>query len=168
MEFANQEPVPGWARRESVKTSDGDRTYYQTDARGFIGRLYLSKNLGHRVCQIYCSSVDWDTSQFPEGFFDTILVDGGHTKDVVVNDTRKALRLLRPGGLILWHDFYISSDLRPMDSPTHGVHAAIEEVDALLSNELSDLFWIDPSWILVGVKKKNLLWNLKQIFLKQA
>mgnify|MGYP001569251465 CR=1 FL=1 len=77
----------------------------RTDSIGFIGRFYLEKGLGHRVCQIYSDSRKWDTSNYPPGFFDSALVDGGHTYELVDNDTRKALQLVRSGGLVLWHDF---------------------------------------------------------------
>ena len=37
---------------------------------------------------------------------DFIFVDGSHSYDYVLNDSRKALSLLRGGkGIILWHDY---------------------------------------------------------------
>ena len=35
--------------------------------------------------------------------FDLIFVDGNHTYSYVRSDTEKVLRLLRAGGIILWH-----------------------------------------------------------------
>ena len=32
-------------------------------------------------------------------------VDGSHAYSYVVSDSRKALRMCAPGGLILWHDY---------------------------------------------------------------
>ena len=37
--------------------------------------------------------------------FDLCFVDGGHSELQVDHDTRQALRLVRPGGLIAWHDW---------------------------------------------------------------
>ncbi len=161
-EFSESEPLPEWARKQTVVDSGATRNYYQTDSRGFIGRHYLEKNLGHRVCQIYCDSRNWDSSDFPPDFFDTVLVDGGHTKDVVLNDTKKGLAVLRPGGLIMWHDFYVSDKPFAGGSSLVGVVEAIQENLSFLGTYLSDLFWINPSWILVGVKKDSLFYRVKR------
>src|SRR5262249_35354318 len=48
-----------------------DTTWIRTDAYGMIGHKYLSRNFGHRVCQIYCDSRIWSADKYPAGFFDT-------------------------------------------------------------------------------------------------
>jgi len=123
----------------------------RTDTIGFIGRLYLEKGLGGRVCQIYSDTRDWDISNYPNDFFDTVLIDGAHTEELVINDTKKALSLLRSKGIVMWHDF--CPEIEKECSNTIGIHRAIEKIYDILSNELSDIFWIYPSWILLGVKK---------------
>ena len=72
---------------------------------GLIGSKYLDAGWGKRVCQIYADSREWDTRAYPAGFFDTAFIDGGHAADIVANDTRRAIQLVRPGGLVVWHDF---------------------------------------------------------------
>ncbi|MCW8133199.1 MAG: class I SAM-dependent methyltransferase [Planctomycetota bacterium] len=125
----------------------------RTDSIGFIGREYLEKGFGHRVCQMYCDSKEWATEQYPEGFFDSALIDGGHTHEVVANDTAKALRLVRSGGLIMWHDYCPDAEtLKRCDSP-RGVCSYIHEHCAKLKESLDLLGWIKPSWILLGRKK---------------
>ena len=137
-----------WAARIGMQVSaDG----YSSDSIGFIGKSYLERNLGRRVCQVYCDSLEWDTSNIPEGFFDTVLIDGGHDRDVVISDTRKALPLLRPGGIIMWHDFCPSEYTR--FESTRGVMSAVAEEWGLLNRQTSRLFWVYPSMILVGIKK---------------
>jgi hypothetical protein len=69
-----------------------------------------------------------------------------------MNDTAIGLRLLRPGGLILWHDYCPAEESNIEGFSTKGVIQAIDEQEKLLKKELSDLFWINPSWILVGKK----------------
>ncbi len=124
---------------------------YGTDSVGFIGRFYLDKNRGNRVCQVYSSSIDFDISNYPQGFFDSILIDGGHDFDTVKNDTKKALALVKEGGLVMWHDF----------CPTVDFPSSVGVVDYIcrdkdyLNDNFEDLFWIYPSFILVGVKGKN-------------
>ncbi len=39
------------------------------------------------------------------GACDLVFVDGSHALSYVLSDSRKALRLVRPGGLVLWHDY---------------------------------------------------------------
>jgi len=36
---------------------------------------------------------------------DVVFVDAGHTYPYVKSDTENALSMLRPGGVILWHDY---------------------------------------------------------------
>ncbi len=36
---------------------------------------------------------------------DLVFVDGGHTQRVLETDSRNAFQLIKPGGLILWHDY---------------------------------------------------------------
>lgn len=138
---------------EFGQDQQGINVYHRTDAGGYIGRCYREKALGHRVCQIYCDSLNWDTSNYPANFFDSVLIDGGHQPDVVVSDTRKALQVLRPGGLILWHDFCPVPGIRAQFASVKGVAEAIEMILPELGPQLTRLCWIDPSWILMGIKK---------------
>ncbi len=131
----------------------GPQNYHRTDAGGYIGRLYREKGLENRVCQIYCDSRDWKISDFPQDFFDSVLIDGGHQPDVVINDTRKALQVLRPGGLIIWHDFCPLQNIRSQIESVKGVTAGIEQIVSELQMHLEKICWINPSWILIGRKK---------------
>ncbi len=125
----------------------------QTDARGAIGIKYVEKGLGHRVCQIYCDSRDWDTSAYPAGFFDSCLIDGGHTAEIVRSDLEKAIPLLRRGGLLMLHDFCPVAQVLEACSAPRGVLAAVQDARGLLAESLTDLFWVQPSWLLVGVRR---------------
>jgi predicted O-methyltransferase YrrM len=150
--FSKDEKVPQWANKEIFSDEDGNEvTYYQTDALGFIGRKYLNKGLGYRVCQIYCDSRDWDIQNYPEGFFDTVLIDGGHTSDIVSSDTRKALNLVRSGGLVIWHD-YCPKIYKEFEN-TREIFNAIKNNWNLIKSNMQDIFWINPSWLLIGIRK---------------
>jgi hypothetical protein len=144
---------PGAVTANYGTDEEGPRTYHRTDAGGYIGRLYRERSLGHRVCQIYCDSRKWDTSAYPRDFFDSVLIDGGHQAEVVASDTRKALAVLRPGGLVLWHDFCPLPGAAQQFESIGGVTAAIESMLPEIIPQLSALHWINPSWILLGIKK---------------
>ncbi len=72
-----------------------------TDADARIGHLYREAGFSDRVEQLLVDSLEFDDSAFAPGFFDSVLVDGGHTHEVVTSDTDKAMRLLRTGGLLI-------------------------------------------------------------------
>ena len=143
-----REEVRRWADRIGWPIDHVERT----DGIGFVGRCYLEKNLGHRVCQIYCNSMHWDHSAYPNGFFDSVLIDGGHLPEVVASDTHMALGLLRQGGLILWHDFCPTLEVRKLCASPEGVVEAIRQNWDSLRSQTRDLFWIQPSWILAGIR----------------
>ncbi|HVC16042.1 MAG TPA: class I SAM-dependent methyltransferase, partial [Rhodanobacter sp.] len=86
------------------------------------------------------------------GFFDTVLVDGGHTSDVVANDTDKALPLLRSGGVMIWHDFCPVSTVLATSEAGRGVMRAWVAHHDRWRPHLTELFWVRPSWMLIGVK----------------
>lgn len=138
--------IRAWAQKIGLPKKDS----YRTDSIGFIGMSYIKKDMGHRVCQIYCNSKRWDITNYPPEFFDTILIDGGHMKDIVISDTRKALRLLRRGGIIMWHDF--CPPVFEQYEVTRGVIEAISQEWQWIFPQMSHIFWINPSWILLGVK----------------
>lgn len=151
--FPDSESVPQWSNTKTFTDEDGGPiVWYQTDAFGFIGHFIHERGLGHRICQIYCDSRDWDISNYPQGFFDTVLVDGSHREDVVISDTRKALRLVRSGGIIMWHDFCPDPAARESFVTVQGVVGALEQNWDWVSDEMRDLFWVNPSLILIGIK----------------
>ena len=124
---------------------------YQSDGGASIGEFYRQKKLGHRVCQIYCDSRDWDLSNYPPGFFDSALIDGGHSPDVVASDTAMALRVLRVGGLCMWHDFCPDPQVLVRSEATLGVVDGLLQNWARIRRAMRDLFWVQPSYILVGI-----------------
>jgi len=70
-----------------------------------------------------------------------------------VNDTRKSLQVLRPGGIVMWHDFCPFPEVRSQFETVKGVTAGIESMLPELDFQLKKLCWINPSWILLGIKK---------------
>lgn len=127
---------------QAVRGDSGDR----------IGWRYRAAGLTSRVHQILCDSRDFDTSQFIPGFFDTVLIDGGHSPEVVKSDTNKALRLLRSGGIMIWHDFCPDEETLRQSAAPRGVVRAIVDNFSEWNPNFSKLFWIRPSWMLLGVR----------------
>ena len=122
-----------------------------SDAGERIGRLYRLGGHGARVTQMLIDSRDFDAAAFGPGFFDTVLIDGGHEAEVVASDTRNALRTIRAGGVVLWHDFCPDPEVLERTAVARGVASAVLGNWQAWRGCLSDLLWIRPSWILCGV-----------------
>ena len=127
---------------QALRTDSGDR----------IGWRYRAAGVAARVHQILCDSRDFDASQFTPGFFDTVLIDGGHAAEVVTNDTNKALPLLRAGGIMIWHDFCPDVEALQRNAAPRGVVRAVIDNFSEWSRSFSKIIWIRPSWMLLGVR----------------
>jgi predicted O-methyltransferase YrrM len=148
----------GWAYLEKMAQTRGrgierKGLTVRTDAGGMIGRLYLEAGMGSRVDQIYADSREWDDGAYPDGFFDSVFVDGGHDAATSRSDLYKALRLLRPGGLLLLHDFCPDPEVNQKYSSTAGVTSMVLEEHERLISMCGDLFWIKGTWILCGIRR---------------
>jgi predicted O-methyltransferase YrrM len=124
-----------------------------TDAGDSIGWRYRAAGFTDRVHQVLVDSRAWDTSDIAPGFFDSVLVDGGHSADIVASDTDKALPLLRAGGLMLWHDFCPTAGPMTDFEATRGVVDGIHRNWWRWAPHFAQVFWVKPSFLLVGVKR---------------
>lgn len=69
-----------------------------------VGAAYRDSPAAVRVTQLLEDSLTFDVGCHT-GRYDLVLVDGGHEYQHGVADTRTALGLVAPGGLVLWDDF---------------------------------------------------------------
>jgi predicted O-methyltransferase YrrM len=67
-----------------------------------IGSYYRGKKM-HNITQIYANTAEWEPDI---GFIDVAFIDGCHDADFVYQDTRKILHYMKPGSILLWHDFH--------------------------------------------------------------
>jgi predicted O-methyltransferase YrrM len=63
----------------------------------------VPKDVRGRIQFLKQDSATFDVEPY-EGQMDFVFVDGAHNADYVRNDSEKAWRLLRPGGIVAWHD----------------------------------------------------------------
>ena len=82
--------------------------------------LYSDSPVASKVEQLFADSKALDVSTWA-GRCDLVFVDGSHAYSYVVSDSEKALELVAPGGLVLWHDYA---------GPRHasGVYRALNEL----------------------------------------
>ena len=82
--------------------------------------LYSGTPVAPKVEQLFADSKALDVSPWAARC-DLVFVDGSHAYSYVVSDSAKALELVAPGGLVLWHDYA---------GPRHasGVYRALNEL----------------------------------------
>ena len=82
-----------------------DRSQSPVDLDGHrVGERWRASPAADRVEQVLCDSLEFDPSPW-EGRCDLVLVDGAHDLVHGRQDSRTALRLVRPGGIVVWDDF---------------------------------------------------------------
>jgi predicted O-methyltransferase YrrM len=65
---------------------------------------YQGTDVEPKVVQLYGDSKAFDETPYA-GRCDLIFVDGAHAYSYVVSDSSKALRMVAPGGVVIWHDY---------------------------------------------------------------
>ena len=68
------------------------------------GARFAGRTGSEKIIQLYGDSATFDFSEFI-GKMDLVFVDGSHTRAYVEADTRTAMLLRSPRGIILWHDY---------------------------------------------------------------
>lgn len=93
------------------------------------GEWFQNTECQPRITQLLGDSAAFDYSVYA-GTMDFVFVDGGHSYEYAMADSRTARQLLAPGGIVLWHDY-----------PTYpGVWRCLEE----LAREWPGKFtWLD-------------------------
>lgn len=78
-----------------------DRKYMQPSLSG--ARVHQSE-LAPRVRQLFGDSATFDFTPYA-GSIDLCFIDGAHSREYVLNDSRRALEMTHTGSMILWHDY---------------------------------------------------------------
>lgn len=87
---------------DPIRRETTDDTFYTNDV--VIGHHFVNTESAGRIEQIFGNSVDFDHAPLRDKV-DLVFVDAGHEYKLVKSDGTKALEMVRPGGVILWHDY---------------------------------------------------------------
>lgn len=68
-----------------------------------VGRNYRGTTWESKIRQLYGDTAKFDCSPFRSSC-DWIFIDASHAYECVAADTRTAIQMIRPGGIIFWHD----------------------------------------------------------------
>jgi Methyltransferase domain len=93
---------------------------YAVQESTFTEFLYSGTSVESKVRQLFADSKVIDVTPWA-GRCDLVFVDGSHAYSYVAADSDKALQLVKPGGVVLWHDY-----AGPHQSP--GVLRALDEL----------------------------------------
>lgn len=69
-----------------------------------VGGQFAQTDEGRQITQLFGDSCDFDPQPYKE-MIDFCFVDAGHSYEHVCRDTENALVMLKPGGVIFWHDY---------------------------------------------------------------
>ncbi len=73
-------------------------------AAGGVGSTFAGTPEASRVVQLWGDSRTFDYREF-RGCIDLVFVDACHEEAFVAADTVNALEMVKPGGVVLWHDY---------------------------------------------------------------
>ena len=100
--------VEGEISRENFNLSnDLENDRFLTQIRKTSVDIEIKKfasSVGVSVELLKNNSISLDVSN-RKGRYDLIFIDGGHTSEIIENDTKLALAMLAEGGCIVWHDY---------------------------------------------------------------
>jgi predicted O-methyltransferase YrrM len=68
------------------------------------GLYFRERQESEKIHQLYGDSLQFDFTPYL-GKMDLVFIDGAHDYNTARSDTANALRMITPGGWIVWHDF---------------------------------------------------------------
>ncbi len=119
-----------------------------SDARENVGWIYRQAGYSQRVTQMFADSRQLKPENFKINQYDTIFIDGDHSKEGVISDTLLSLELAHDDTLIIWHDFTLNFSEYCLYSSTQGVLEAINNVYKRMTLEGYQFYWVKDTWIL--------------------
>jgi predicted O-methyltransferase YrrM len=99
--------LPRGTQKTKLRVSEGDDVIAgdRPSNRRFNGTAFE-----HKIRSIHDDSATYDYSAL-KGKVDLIFIDGSHSYEYTENDTQRALELLAPHGIIIWHDYMVWNDV---------------------------------------------------------
>ena len=70
------------------------------------GSRIMASEFAPRIRRLFGDSATFDFADYSGGI-DLCFIDGSHAYDYVLNDSARAVTMLRQGGVILWHDYAV-------------------------------------------------------------
>lgn len=74
------------------------------ESKSVLGSRFRGTHWESQITQLFGDSASFDFAPYRDQM-DLVYVDGSHSPDYVVSDTRNAMEMLRPGGVLVWDDY---------------------------------------------------------------
>ena len=115
-----------------------DQNYKNICDRRVVGEQFKGHPVESKIRQVLCNSakLDWWSLGGP---FDLAFIDGCHAYDYVKSDTENVISVMRPGGVVLWHDY----------AQTKSVSLAVDE----FRDRFDDLCAVQGTRLAIGFAK---------------
>lgn len=104
LDLGDEEARQMGLRDRLLAGSDMNLVVNEDEARPCFDDPAIDPAAKQKIERLRGNSTTFDFGPY-RGAIDFVFIDGGHTYEVVESDTRHALEMIRPGGLILWHDY---------------------------------------------------------------
>lgn len=85
---------------EAFAATQSPRSFSASD----VGAEHRASPAAHKVTQLRVDSLELDTAPW-RNWAELVIVDGAHDYEHGYCDTRSALDIVKPGGIVLWDDF---------------------------------------------------------------
>ncbi len=95
--------IPLDLQKSHLQSDSGDVLFKE---KFIIGEKFLNHNCSKKIHQILADSALYDYSNHYDSV-DMVFIDGSHSYAYVKNDTEQALKMIKNGGVILWHDYLV-------------------------------------------------------------
>ncbi|MCZ6776966.1 MAG: class I SAM-dependent methyltransferase, partial [Ignavibacteria bacterium] len=99
--------LPSQNKVTRLRLDSGDREMIETVSPG---ERFKEAPSAKKIVQIQSDSATYDYSSL-KGKIDIVFVDASHSYEYIKNDTKHALVMLAPEGIILWHDYMVWNDV---------------------------------------------------------
>ncbi len=89
---------------QAAAGDDTESTRWALNDPVFDAYVYSGTDVASKVTQLYGDSKAFDDAPHRDRY-DVVFVDGSHAYSYVLSDAAKAMRMVKPGGIVLWHDY---------------------------------------------------------------
>jgi predicted O-methyltransferase YrrM len=90
-----QERFDGWHIQDELLVKEN---------YGKIGQLFRETDVEHKITQLWGDSLTFEFTPYKKTM-DLVFIDGNRQYEYVISDSENGRRMLRPGGLLVWHDY---------------------------------------------------------------
>lgn len=85
----------------ALNIEEGEVRYVKKDVSG---ERFIGHPMADKITQVFGDSATYPFTDHHNSI-DLAFIDGSHAYEYVLNDSNKVLSIMRPGGLIIWHDY---------------------------------------------------------------